>query len=58
MTLAQFTIMKLELINETFEEIINDSKIFGDLLNSLKVRKFLLFFMNYYNQLNLNKTEP
>ena len=58
MTLAQFTIMKLELINETFEEIINDSKIFGDLLNSLKVRKFLFFFMNYYNQLNLNKTEP
>jgi hypothetical protein len=58
LTLAQFTIMKLELINETFEEIINDSKIFGDLLNSLKVRKFLLFFMNYYNQLNLNKTEP
>ena len=56
--MAQFTIMKLELINETFEEIINDSKIFGDLLNSLKVRKFLLFFMNYYNQLNLNKTEP
>ena len=37
LTTAQFTIIKLEIINNVYEELIISSKLFGGILNFIKV---------------------